>query len=65
MKPMGPEEQGRIMFQNVLERYRAGLEKLKKEGAPPSQIAYVEKCIKNIEDLPIMKKKPEFNQAFS
>jgi hypothetical protein len=32
---------------------------MRDEGARPSEIAYVEMCIKNIEDLPIMQKKPE------
>lgn len=59
MLGLSPVYQARVMFTKILERYKEGLEKLKSEGAPLSQIAYVEKCIANIENLPIMKEKPD------
>jgi hypothetical protein len=38
------------MFETIVARYRTRLEQMQREGAKPSDIAYVQKCIGNFEE---------------
>jgi hypothetical protein len=39
-----------VTIQNSINRYTKRLEQMKKDGAKPTEIAYVEKCIANFQE---------------
>jgi hypothetical protein len=43
-------EQAIWMFERVIERHKAALEELRKQGAPAGKIRYMEQAIKNYEE---------------
>ena len=52
--------QARTMFDQILDRYRQRLAQLRADPrAKPSDILYVEKCIKNFEEVIARIPKPE------